>query len=220
MQLHPRHAWTVTPREAVSLQHDLRGEIDTARTLPLAEVRLVAGVDVSVKNGMSRAAVVVTRLPDFAIVETVLATRPTPFPYVPGLLSFREGPVLEEAFSRLASAPDVFIFDGMGIAHPRRIGIASHMGLWLEKPTIGCGKTLLVGQFGPLGPEKGATAPLVDKGETIGVALRTRERVSPVFISPGHRIDLASAVAVTLAATTRFRLPEPIRFAHAAAGTL
>ncbi|APF39094.1 MULTISPECIES: deoxyribonuclease V [Chelatococcus] len=220
MKLHPRHGWAVTPRDAVVLQQDLRGEIDTSRPLSLPDVRLIAGVDVSIKNGLSRAAVVVTSLPDFAVIETVLATRPTPFPYVPGLLSFREGPVLEEAFSKLGTEPDVFIFDGMGIAHPRRIGIASHMGLWLEKPTIGCGKTLLVGRFEALGLKKGAAAPLVDKGETIGVALRTRERVSPVFISPGHRIDLASAVAVTLAATTRFRLPEPIRLAHAAAGTL
>ena len=154
MRVRRRHAWTVTPNEAVALQRALRRDIVADQPIPLDAVRLVAGVDVSVKNDQSQAAVVVVAFPDFRPIETVLARGPTPFPYVPGLLSFREGPVLEEAFERLRNEPDVFLFDSMGIAHPRRIGIASHRGLWLEKPTVGCGKTLLCGRYGPLSDEK------------------------------------------------------------------
>jgi len=127
---------------------------------------------------------------------------------------------MQEAFGKLQHKPDVFIFDGMGIAHPRRLGIAAHMGLWLEMPTIGCGKTRLCGRHDEPGPEKGAAAPLIDRGEIIGVALRTRPGTKPVYISPGHLCDLASAVDLTLACTPKFRLPEPIRRAHNAAGGL
>src|SRR3954469_24145115 len=179
MHLTRRHAWTTAPAEAVVLQRELRSEVVADQPIDLDAVRLVAGVDVSVKNDQSQAAVVVATFPDFRPVETVLARRPTPFPYVPGLLSFREGPVLAEGFERLQIAPDVFLFDGMGIAHPRRIGIASHMGLWLGKPTVGCGKTLLCGRHAVLGEEKGSAVPLVDRGETIGVALRTRSATAP-----------------------------------------
>jgi deoxyribonuclease V len=218
MQLHPRHAWTIRPEEAVAIQKDLRREVVADRPIDLAAVRLVAGVDVSVKGDQSRAAVVVTTYPDFEPVETVVAQAPTPFPYVPGLLSFREGPVLEEAFEKLRDVPDVFLFDGMGIAHPRRIGIASHMGLWLERSTVGCGKTLLCGRYRDLGEEKGSAAPLVDKAETIGVALRTRTGTNPMFISPGHLADIATAAELVLRCSPKYRLPEPIRLAHDAAG--
>ncbi|WP_298964263.1 deoxyribonuclease V [uncultured Methylobacterium sp.] len=218
MRLNRRHGWDLTPAEAVALQRRLAAEVVADRPLDLAAVRLVAGVDVSVKDGRSRAAVVVATFPDFRVVETVTAIRPTPFPYVPGLLSFREGPVLEEAFGRLAAAPDVFLFDGMGTAHPRRIGIASHMGLWLERPTIGVGKTRLCGRNGPLPEEKGAHVPLVDRGETIGAVVRTRTGKNPLFISPGHLADIPGAVALVLACAPKFRLPEPIRLAHNAAG--
>ncbi len=218
MRLHPRHPWTVTPEEAVAIQKRLRGELVLDAPLDPAAVRLVAGVDVSVKEDQSHAAVVVATFPGFEPVETVLARARTPFPYVPGLLSFREGPVLEEAFARLTSKPDLFLVDGMGTAHPRRMGIACHMGLWLERPTIGCGKTLLVGRFGDLAPEKGAEAPLVHRGETIGAAVRTRAGTNPMFISPGHRCDMASAVAVVMACSPKWRIPEPIRLAHKAAG--
>ncbi|HEX2136730.1 MAG TPA: deoxyribonuclease V [Microvirga sp.] len=218
MRLHPRHAWSVTPEEAVALQKELRGLVVADRPIDLDAVRLVAGVDVSVKDGQSQAAVVVARFPDFTVVETVRAQRPTPFPYIPGLLSFREGPVLEDAFARLEIEPDVFLFDGMGIAHPRRIGIASHMGLWLQRPTIGCGKTLLSGRYRDLGEDKGAAAPLVDRGETIGVALRTRAGTKPMFISPGHLADIPSAAELVLRCAPKYRLPEPIRLAHRAAG--
>ena len=218
MQLHPCHAWDLTPSEAVALQKRLRSEVVADRPIELSGVRLVAGVDVSVKNERSRAAVVVVTFPGFLVVEIATAERPTPFPYVPGLLSFREGPVLEEAFGRLKAEPDAFLFDGMGTAHPRRIGIASHMGLWLERPIIGVGKTRLVGTNAPLNEEKGAHVPLIDRGEIIGAVVRTRTGTHPLFISPGHLADIPSAVALVLACTPKYRLPEPIRLAHRAAG--
>jgi deoxyribonuclease V len=218
MRLHPRHSWSVTPEEAVALQKELRSQIISDRSLDLDAIGLVAGVDVSVKNDQSQAAVVVATYPDFRVVETVRAQQPTPFPYIPGLLSFREGPVLEEAFARLGTEPDVFLFDGMGIAHPRRCGIACHLGLWLERPTVGCGKTLLSGRYRDLGDEKGSAAPLVHGGETIGVALRTRAGTNPMFISPGHLADIASAAELVLRCAPKYRLPEPIRLAHQAAG--
>ena len=218
MRLHPRHSWSLAPREAVALQEQLRSEVISDRPIDLEAISLVAGVDVSVKENRSQAAVVVATYPDFEPVETVLAEAPTPFPYIPGLLSFREGPVLVEAFEKLKAEPDVFLFDGMGIAHPRRIGIASHLGLWLDRPTIGCGKTLLTGRYKDLAQEKGSEAPLRDRGETIGVALRTRTGKNPMFISPGHLADIPSAAELVLRCSPRFRLPEPIRLAHNAAG--
>jgi deoxyribonuclease V len=218
MQIHHRHDWNISPSEAIAIQRELTTEIISTQPVDLDAVKMVAGVDVSVKNEVSQAAVVVVTFPDFEPVETVLSHRPTPFPYIPGLLSFREGPVLEEAFENLKNVPDVFIFDGMGIAHPRRIGIASHMGLWLQKPTIGCGKTLLVGRFGELADEKGAYSPLMDKGQVIGAAVRTRAGTKPVFISPGHLADLPTSIELIMRCTPKYRLPEPIRMAHNAAG--
>jgi deoxyribonuclease V len=218
MKIQHRHAWNIDPAQAIALQKQLTTEIISTQPIDLANVRLVAGVDVSVKENTSQAAVVVLSFPELQVVETVLASRPTPFPYIPGLLSFREGPVLEEAFENLKLEPDVFIFDGMGIAHPRRIGIASHMGLWLQKPTIGCGKTLLVGRFGELPDEKGAYSNLVDKGQLIGVALRTRAGTKPVYISAGHLADLTTSIELVMRCSPKYRLPEPIRAAHNAAG--
>ncbi|MGE7417989.1 deoxyribonuclease V [Methylobacterium tarhaniae] len=218
MDLVRRHDWDLTPTEAVALQRRLAAEIVADRPIDLDAVRFVAGVDVSVKNDRSHAAIVVATYPDFRVVETVTALMPTPFPYVPGLLSFREGPVLEEAFGRLKAEPDVFLFDGMGTAHPRRIGIASHMGLWLRRPTIGVGKTRLCGRNAPLDEEKGAHQPLIDRGETIGAVVRTRTAKHPLFISPGHLADIPTSVALVLACAPKFRLPEPIRLAHKAAG--
>ena len=218
MRIRHRHDWNISPSEAVALQRELRREIVADRPIDLAGLRLVAGVDVSVKENRSQAAVVVLSFPELRPLETVRSERPTPFPYIPGLLSFREGPVLEEAFAKLRLEPDVFVFDGMGIAHPRRIGIASHMGLWLERPSIGCGKTLLTGRYRDLGAEKGAWAPLIDRGDVIGAAVRTRAGTNPVFISPGHLADLPTSIELVLRCSPRFRLPEPIRFAHKAAG--
>ena len=218
MQLHHRHDWNLTPRQAIALQKTLAAEVISNQPIDLGAVRLVAGVDVSVKDNVSQAAVVVSTFPDLQPIETVLAKQPTPFPYIPGLLSFREGPVLVAAFEKLQHVPDVLIFDGMGIAHPRRIGIACQMGLWLQKPTIGCGKTHFIGQFAEPGQERGAWSELRDKGELIGAVLRTRGRVKPVYISPGHLADLLTAVSLVMQCVTKYRLPEPIRMAHNAAG--
>lgn len=218
MRLARRHAWNLAPAEAIAVQEKLRSFVISDRAIDLGAIRLVAGVDVSVKNERSRAAVVVLTFPDFRVIETVYAEAPTPFPYIPGLLTFREGPVLEEAFTSLRSEPDAFLFDGMGIAHPRRMGIAAHLGLWLERPTIGCGKSRLVGRHSPVPDEKGGHVPLVDRGETVGAVVRTRTGTNPLFISPGHLADVPSAVALTIACAVRYRLPEPTRLAHRAAG--
>lgn len=218
------HDWNISPTEAIALQKQMTAEIDYHRPIDLDAVRLVAGVDVSVKTNPvtnkanSQAAVVVLKYPEMEIIETALAQMPTPFPYIPGLLSFREGPVLEMAFEKLEHEPDAFIFDGMGRAHPRRIGIASHMGLWLQKPTIGCGKTLLTGHFEEPLQERGAYTDLIDRNEVIGAVLRTRPMVKPVFISVGHMADLSTSVALVMRCTGKYRLPEPIRAAHNAAG--
>jgi deoxyribonuclease V len=223
MELEHLHDWNIAPDAAIRLQKELAARLIFDRPLDLDAIRLVAGVDVSVRPDaagvpQSQAAIAVLSFPDLTVVETALAHMPTPFPYIPGLLSFREGPVLEAAFAGLQSEPDVFIFDGMGRAHPRRIGIAAHMGLWLNRPTIGCGKTMLIGHHAEPPLERGGYANLVDRGEVIGVALRTRDKVKPVYISPGHLCDLPSAIALTLRCITRYRLPEPIRAAHHAAG--
>lgn len=218
------HDWNISAAEAIALQKEMATKIDFHRPIDLDSIRLVAGVDTSVKTdpvtgiATSQAAVVVLSYPDMQVVETALAQMPTPFPYVPGLLSFREGPVLETAFAKLQAEPDVLIFDGMGRAHPRRIGIASHMGLWLQKPTIGCGKTLLIGHYAEPANERGAYSELIDKNEVIGAVLRTKFNVKPVYISPGHLADLATSVELIMRCTSKYRLPDPIRAAHNAAG--
>lgn len=218
MQIHPLHNWHLSPAQAVRIQQLLASRIIDSTPLDLNAIRTVAGVDVSVKNNISQAAIVVLRFPTFEVLEIVRAQRPTTFPYITGLLSFREGPVLEDAFTRLQTEPDVLLFDGMGRIHPRRIGIAAHMGLWLERPTIGVGKTHLLGTYDAVPETRGGYALLRDRGEVLGAVLRTRERVKPVYVSVGHRADLDSALALVMACTTRYRLPEPIRAAHNAAG--
>jgi deoxyribonuclease V len=220
MKIKHIHKWDVAPKEGIVIQKSLMNTVIYDRPVDVNTVRLVGGVDVSVKNGMSQAAVVVMTFPELQVIETALAKQPTSFPYVPGLLSFREGPVLVEAFEKLQNVPDVFIFDGMGRIHPRRMGIASHMGLWLAKATIGCGKTHFIGEYDLPGKTKGDYSYLTDKGETLGVVLRSRDKVKPVYISAGHMIDLDSAVEIVMMCTPKYRLPEPIRQAHKAAGDL
>jgi deoxyribonuclease V len=162
------------------------------------------------------AAVVVVALPSLELVETAGAVRRARFPYIPGLFTFRELPPLLAAFERLRREPDVLMFDGHGLAHPRRFGLACHAGLLLERPSVGCAKTILVGEPEPLGERRGAQARLVDAGETVGAVVRTRDGVKPVYVSVGHRVDLDSAVRLVLSTTGRLRLPEPLRLAHQA----
>jgi deoxyribonuclease V len=213
------HPWTLTPREAMRVQSSLSERLEL--TWDTRDIQTIAGVDVSVKEGVSRAAIVVLSFPGLAPLECATAETPTPFPYVPGLLTFREGPVILDAWSELVRKPDLILFDGQGIAHPRHMGIAAHMGLWLEIPTIGCAKSRLYGRHEDPGPEKGDATDLYDEQDAarvIGSVLRTRTDVKPLFVSPGHSIDVEHAVAFTLACCTRYRLPEPTRWAHRVAG--
>ncbi len=208
------HEWTLTPREAVALQKSLRGRV---RVEPLArEVETVAGADISFDkySPVLYAGIVVLRLPSLEVVEEVGVVSESKFPYVPGLLSFRETPPVLEAWARLKTEPDAVMFDGQGIAHPRRVGIASHVGLLINRPTLGCAKSVLVGKYEDLGEERGSRAPLVDKGETVGAALRTKTRVQPIYVSPGHLIDTDGAVQLTLRCDGGYRQPEPTRRAH------
>lgn len=181
-------------------------------------MELVAGVDCSERDDRVRAAIVVMRLVDGEVVATATAERALEFPYVPGLLAFREVPAIADAWRKLAVRPDVLLVDGHGIAHPRRIGVASHVGVVLDVPSIGCGKSLLVGAHAALADERGARVPLLHERECVGVALRTREGVRPIYVSVGHRIDLGRAVELVLACAPRYRLPEPIRLADRLAG--
>ena len=210
----PLHRWDLTPREAIAVQQQLRTHV---RLEPLSrEIKTIGGADISF-NKFSETiytGIVVLNLPDLQIVEQVGLQTISKFPYVPGLLSFREAPSLLEAWEQLKLKPDALMLDGQGIAHPRRLGIASHVGLWLNIPTLGCAKSILVGRHEAVAPEAGSQIPLVDRGELVGVALRTKQNVAPVFISAGHLLDLSDAVSLTLRATTKYRQPEPTRQAH------
>jgi deoxyribonuclease V len=208
------HDWDVTPREAVELQKSLRERV---RLTPLErEVETIAGADISFNkfSPVVYAGIVVLRLPSLEVVEEVGVVSETRFPYVPGLLSFRESPSVLEAWSKLKTAPDAVMFDGQGLAHPRRIGIACHVGLMIKRPTLGCAKSVLVGKFEEPCQERGCRSEMIDKGETVGAALRTKTKVQPIYVSPGHLIDLAGAVDLTLRCDGGYRQPEPTRRAH------
>lgn len=212
-------AWDLTPAEAVAAQRDLAGRVERRSSRPVDELRFVAGLDVSYDKTtrLCHAAIVVVDRATMETVEEAGLSEPARFPYVPGLLSFREIPPLLEAMKRIRTRVDAFIADGHGIAHPRRVGLASHFGLCVDTPTIGCAKSILIGEpRGRLGQKRGSRVPFIDPktDEEIGAVLRTRNGVSPVYVSIGHRIDLDDAVALTLACAPRFRLTEPIRRAH------
>jgi deoxyribonuclease V len=214
------HDWDVTPAAARALQDALRGRVVLRDQL--GEVRCVAGVDVGFEQdyAITRAAVVLLSFPGLELLEYAIARRPTSFPYVPGLLSFREIPTVLDALAQLQGRPDLLLCDGQGIAHPRRFGIASHLGVLCDIPAIGVAKSRLVGSHGNLPDQRGAWIPLRDGGEVIGAVLRSRRGVNPLFISPGHRISLPTAVHFALACTTRYRLPETTRQAHRLASGL
>ncbi|MFA5517187.1 MAG: deoxyribonuclease V [Desulfuromonadales bacterium] len=209
------HDWGVDYRQAADLQRNLAGRIVCENTLP-QPLRTVAGVDVSYeKHGdLFFAGIVLLSLPELNVLEESSASGRMTFPYIPGLLSFRELPILLAAFRRLRTVPDVVLVDGQGIAHPRRFGLASHLGLWLDLPTVGCAKSRLCGENEAPGTRRGDQVPLRHRGEEIGVVLTTRDRIKPLYISPGHRIDIAAAADLVLACGRRYRLPEPTRLAH------
>jgi deoxyribonuclease V len=204
----------LTPKEAAALQTQLRDCV--VREDRLGPVRHVAGVDVGFERdgAVTRAAVAVLRFPELALVEHAIARLPTSFPYVPGLLSFREAPAVLEAFARVRTRPDLILYDGQGVAHPRRIGIASHVGLLLDLPSIGVAKTRLIGEHGRVPLTKGRWTPLRDGDEIVGAVLRTRSHVKPLYVSIGHRVSLDTAIRYVMACVTRYRLPETTRFAH------
>jgi deoxyribonuclease V len=214
------HPWDVTPKEAARIQAELRGAL--VHEDALDPPRLVAGADIALdkREKLGFGGVVVHALPTLEEVERATAVVPLTFPYVPGLLAFREAPVLLEVFAKLRSEPDVAVFDAHGLAHPRRMGLACHMGLLLDRPTIGCAKSVLVGEYDMPPPEAGTWTPLVHEGETVGAAVRTRDRVKPVFVSTGHRISLETAIEVMLACRDGTRIPKPTREADRLVGQL
>jgi deoxyribonuclease V len=213
-----RQRWNVTPAEGISIQKELAGKV--RRRWDRRSIGLVAGTDVHFPARKTlRAAVALCAYPGLELVESVVIEAPCAFPYIPGLLSFREIPGLLEAWRRLRLKPDVVLCDGQGIAHPRGLGLASHFGVVLDIPSIGCAKSPLFGEFTEPGPLRGNRTLIKDrKGRTIGAVLRTRDRTRPLYVSVGHRVDLAAAVRITLACATRFRIPEPLRAAHRLAG--
>lgn len=213
------HAWNLTAEEAIQVQASLREKL--VLEWQDAPVNTVGGVDVSVRADTSSAAIVVLRFPELTPLTSARAEAPVTFPYIPGLLSFREGPVILAAWEKLSIQPDLLLFDGQGIAHPRGMGIAAQMGLWLDKPSIGVGKSRLCGYFDPPGGQRGDVTALMDEKEParqIGVVLRSRSNTKPLFISPGHRMDIPHAVEFVLRCGAGYRLPEPTRWAHRVAG--
>lgn len=212
------HPWDVSPQEAIAIQEELASHIDTSDALGVCQN--VAGIDVGLGEETAQAAIVVLTLPDLEIVERVRAERPLNFPYIPGLLTFREAPVILDALRRLKREPDALIFDGQGYAHPRHMGLATHVGVLLDHPTIGCAKSRLCGTHKEPGPRRGQYTWLRDGKEIIGAVVRTRTNVKPVFVSIGHKISLQHAVDLVLRCGGGYKLPEPTRWAHrVASGT-
>jgi deoxyribonuclease V len=219
MKISPSHRWDVTPQEAMQIQRELSSRVSEKNEL--RDVRTVAGVDVGFEganNKIARAAVVVLKFPELTPLDYAIARLPVAFPYVPGLLAFREIPVLLRALEQLETEPDLLIVDGHGRAHPRRMGIACHLGVLLNRATIGCAKSILCGAAKEPKDQVGAWSPLIDRGETIGAALRTRRGTKPVYVSVGHKVDLETAIDFVLRCCTRYRLPETTRYAHRVAG--
>lgn len=215
------HPWQVTRQEAMEIQGHLRSQVIMADDF--GEIRTVAGVDIGIKRGgesgeYAKAAVVVLSYPELETIDQSYLEQPLKFPYIPGLLSFRESPSIISAFENLNVEPDLIFADGQGIAHPRGFGIASHLGLLLDKPTIGCAKSRLYGRHKEPNMAAGSIEYLYDKGEIIGATVRTRANVKYVYISIGHKISLKSAVEYTLNCCQNFRLPQPTRLAHQVAG--
>lgn len=214
MKITKLHQWNLSPPQAVELQKQLAFEV-VRRDVFAAPVKTVAGIDLGfdMKNETCRAVVVVLSFPELELIESTEAILPIQFPYVPGLLSFRETPVAVVALEKLTVAPDLILCDGQGIAHPRRFGIACHIGLITNIPSIGVAKSLLVGKYGSLELTRGSIAPLLHRNEEIGVALRTKNNVQPVYVSVGHKISLETAANYVLQCAPKYRLPETTRLA-------
>ncbi len=214
MGIRPLHDWDLPPEEAAALQQKLQTQL--ILTWEEHPIRSIAGVDVGIREERGRCAIVVLSYPTLEVLSSLVIEEQVTYPYIPGLLTFREGPLILKAWERLTLLPDVVMFDGQGIAHPRRMGIAAHIGLWLEKPTLGVAKSRLWGEHAPVGEAFGDLSLLYEKESDvpIGAALRTRPGARAVYVSPGHRMDLAHAIELTLATCRGYRLPEPLRLAH------
>ena len=219
-QPHLLHSWNLEPREAIQVQRELASKV--IREDRLGEVKVIAGIDISAndRTGLARAAIVALGYPSMEVLERVRHEEPLRFPYIPGLLSFREAPSIIAAMQKLRQKPDLLMVDGQGVAHPRRFGIACHLGVLLELPSIGCAKSILTGHLsGTVGEEIGAQTPLMADGEVLGMGLRTKARTNPIIVSIGHRISLNTAVDYVLKCCRGYRLPEPTRQAHNTAST-
>ncbi len=213
-QFRAPHAWNISPSEAIQLQKRLADQV--IRRDEFSRINFVAGVDVGFEhnNQITRAAVVVLDYPHLQLIEHVIARRPTEFPYIPGLLSFRELPAVLDALNQLKQLPDLLLCDGQGLAHPRRFGIACHLGVITGLPALGVGKTRLTGKHGPVPEIKGEWTALMDRDETIGAVLRSRQGIKPIYISIGHKISLETSISYVMGCITRYKLPETTRLAH------
>jgi deoxyribonuclease V len=212
MNISQRHPWSLTEEEAITVQEKLKSEVITEDKFN-TPVKYVAGVDMAVEEDgkICRAGVAVLSFPDLEVKETSIAYSPMDFPYIPGLLSFREVPAVLEALKKLTIAPDIILCDGQGIAHPRRFGFACHLGILVDMPTIGVAKSWFIGEYGELGTKRGSWEPLVDKGEIVGALLRSQSNVKPIYVSIGHRISLPTAIDYVLKCAPKYRLPETTR---------
>jgi deoxyribonuclease V len=222
MKTRDLHRWDVTYREAVAIQEELCGRVILRDNRLPDPLRTVAGADISYDRGSDLffAVVAMMSYPELTLLEEATFSAHVSFPYIPGLLSFREGPPLIAAFAKLNQPPDFVLFDGQGIAHPRGIGLATHMGLILDRPAIGCAKSRLVGTHAPVGEKRGDWTGLIHQDRQVGAVLRTRDRVKPLFISQGHRIGMERAIELVLACCLGYRIPEPTRLAHLAVNRL
>lgn len=211
LRIDPGHAWNLTAEEAIALQQELRTQVIAEDRCD--RIEFVAGIDVGYEenNTVSRSAIAVLSFPDLQLQETAIARRPTAFPYIPGLLSFREVPVVLDALEKLTIAPDLLLCDGQGYAHPRRFGLACHLGVLVDLPAIGVAKSRYIGEHAALPTPRGRWQPLTDNGETIGAVLRTQTGVNPIYVSVGHRISLATAIDLVLRCAPQYRLPETTR---------
>jgi len=220
MKIKQLHNWNVTVEQAKAIQLELKNRIRLQKLV--SPVRLIAGCDVSCSKKVETcfAAVTVFKLPELIIVEQVQSRGTVNFPYVPGYLTFREAPILLKAFEKLEQTPDLVLFDGQGIAHPRQMGLAAHLGLILDLPSIGCAKSVLIGKFEPPEDIQGSWTELIYRDEIIGAVVRTRDYVKPLFISPGYKITIDEAIEFVLRACTKYRIPEPIRTSHIAVNQL
>ncbi len=216
MEIKELHSWQVSTREAARIQADLRDRVILNFQSDFSSIQTVAAADVSCHKyqNVLYAAVVIMQFSTLQIIDSYSRRATTSFPYIPGFLSFREAPIIVEIFKKISHPPDVLICDGQGIAHPRGLGLASHLGLFLDVPTIGCAKSVLVGNYLEPEPLKGSQSPLMYQGKQVGVALRTRSYVKPIFVSCGHKIGLPEAIRIVLQTSPRYRIPEPLRMAH------